>query len=64
MTTSAELVDAVCATVRDQPGDLAELIDTAVRSLAPLATADERTRLGHAAFAQMAGLGALDHLVG
>ena len=63
MTAATELVDAVCASVRDQSGDLTELIDSAVRRIAPLATIAERTSLRDAAFAQMAGLGALDALV-
>jgi len=63
MTVAPDLVDAVCASVRDQPGDLAALIDRAVRRLAPLATSAERSVLRTEAFAQMAGLGALDALV-
>ena len=63
MTATPDLVDVVCTSVRDQPGDLAELIDRAVRRLAPLATSQERSELRSAAFAQMAGLGALDTLV-
>ena len=63
MTTSPDLVAAVCASVRDQPGALAELVDRAVRRIAPLATSRERSALYAAALAQMAGLGALDVLV-
>lgn len=63
MTVATDLVDAVCASVRDQPGDLEALIDRAVRRLAPLATTAERSVLRASAFAQMAGLGALDALV-
>ncbi len=63
MTTSPDLVAAVCASVRDQPGTLADLIDRAVRRIAPLATGEERSVLHAAALAQMAGLGALDALV-
>ena len=63
MTATPDLVDVVCTSVRDQPGDLAELIDRAVRRLAPLATSHERSELRSAAFAQMAGLGTLDTLV-
>jgi pilus assembly protein CpaF len=63
MTAAPDLVDVVCTSVRDQPGDLAELIDRAVRRLAPLATSGERSALRSAAFAQMAGLGVLDTLV-
>ena len=63
MTAAPDVVDDVCASVRDHPGDLAELIDRAVRRLAPLATGAERSDLRAAAFAQMAGLGTLDLLV-
>ncbi len=63
MTATPDLVDVVCTSVRDQPGDLATLIDHAVRRHAPLATTGERSELRAAAFAQMAGLGALDALV-
>ena len=59
----ADLVESVCASVRDQPGDVDVLVNEAVRRIAPLATADERVELKQAARAQMAGLGALDSLV-
>lgn len=67
MTTRAvvqpELVASVCSSVRDLDGDVDELIDTAVRRLAPLATAPERQALIAAARAQMSGLGQLDAMV-
>ena len=63
MTTSTQVLDVVCAAVRDSDGDLSELIDDAVRELAPLATAAERTTLRDAATARMAGLGELDTFV-
>ena len=63
MTAASDLVDVVCSSVHDQPGDLADLIDRAVRRHAPLATSAERSVLRAAAFAQMAGLGTLDTLV-
>lgn len=63
MTPSSQVLDGVCAAVRDSDGDLSELIDVAVRELAPLATAAERTTLRDAATARMAGLGELDTLV-
>jgi pilus assembly protein CpaF len=63
MTGEQNLVDEVCTSVRDQPGDLAQLIDLAVRHLAPLATSEEQSTLRAAARAQMAGLGTLDLLV-
>ncbi len=56
-------VERICATVRDEPGDLDELIDAAARRIAPLATAVERQTLRAAATAQMSGLGELDLLV-
>lgn len=58
-----ELVNAVCSSVRDLDGNLDDLIDTAVRQIAPLATAVERQALAAAAFAQMSGLGQLEALV-
>jgi len=63
MTAAPDLVDAVCTSVREQHGDVTELIDDAVRRLAPLATSAERAALRTAAFAHMAGLGSLDTLV-
>ncbi|MEP1123327.1 MAG: ATPase, T2SS/T4P/T4SS family [Ilumatobacter sp.] len=54
------LLDEVCDAVRDSAGDLGELVEGAVRRIAPLATATERTTLRDAAIAQMAGLGELD----
>jgi pilus assembly protein CpaF len=63
MTDPTDLVDAVCHAVHDRTGDLAELIDGAVRRIAPLATGDERRVLRDAAYARMAGLGVLDALV-
>lgn len=62
-STMFEFVDAVCASVRDLDGVLVELIDTAVRQIAPLATAAERQAIASAALAQMSGLGQLEVLV-
>ncbi|MGA9278064.1 CpaF family protein [Ilumatobacter sp.] len=61
--SSVELVDTICRTIRDESGDLGELVDRAVRRVAPLATADERARLRSDAVARMAGLGDLEMLV-
>ena len=63
MSASRELVESICAAVRDERGELDVLIDEAVRRLAPLATTAEQCELRRAALAQMAGLGALDALV-
>ena len=63
MTWSDHVLDAVCAAVRETDGDLGELIDDAVRDLAPLATAAERATLRDEATARMAGLGELDRFV-
>lgn len=62
-TANPELVNALCTSVRDLDGELCELIDAAVRQIAPLATAHERQALADAAFAQMSGLGQLEALV-
>jgi pilus assembly protein CpaF len=59
----SDAVDAICASVHDQTGDLADLLDTAVRRVTPLSTGDERQAIRDAAMAQMAGLGELDTLV-
>jgi pilus assembly protein CpaF len=59
----SDVVDAICDSVRDQTGELADLIDVAVRRLTPLSTRDERRAIHDAAVAQMAGLGELDVLV-
>ncbi len=61
--TAQRVIDQVCAAVRDADGDLDQLVDRAVRDLAPLATADERTSLRQNALARMAGLGELDTYV-
>jgi len=58
------LVDAVCRSIRDETGDLDDLVDRAVRELAPLTTAEQRQQLRIDATAQMRGLGELDRLVG
>ena len=63
MTVDTRLVDSVCASVRDERGDLDDLVDAAGRRIAPLATAEERLELRRVAHAQMAGLGALDGYV-
>ncbi|WP_051062874.1 CpaF family protein [Ilumatobacter nonamiensis] len=57
------LVDAVCRSIRDETGDLDDLVDRAVRRLAPLTTTDQRRQLRIDATAQMRGLGELDRLV-
>ena len=62
MTTDT-VVDTICRSIRDETGDLAELVDSAVRRIAPLATAAERLRLQRDAMARMAGLGQLEDLV-
>lgn len=58
-----QLLEDVCASVRDVEGDLAVLVERAVRRFAPLATAADRLALRDAALAQMSGLGELDALV-
>jgi pilus assembly protein CpaF len=60
---ACRLLDDVCSAARDTDGDLDELVDGAVRKLAPLATAAERTALHNAAMARMAGLGELEALI-
>ena len=60
---SRRLLDDVCASVRDADGELAKLVDDAVRRLAPLATVTERSTLRDAAIAQMSGLGELEAFV-
>lgn len=57
------LLDAVCSSVRDATGDLADLVDQSVRRLAPLSTAAERRSLHGDAMARMTGLGQLDALI-
>jgi pilus assembly protein CpaF len=61
--TRASAVDTICASVRDEDGDLAELIHGAVRRIAPLATSLERRSLFDDAYARLAGLGELDALL-
>jgi len=61
--SSRTLVASVCGAIRDETGDLDELVDRAVRQLAPLATAEERERLRADVMSEMAGLGSLDVLV-
>lgn len=56
-------VDAICAEVGDEPGDLDVLVAAAVRRVAPLATPDERDVLVRRATARLAGLAELDALV-
>jgi pilus assembly protein CpaF len=56
-------VDAVCAAVVDEPGDLEALVAAAVRRVAPLATPTERVVLARRATARLAGLAELDALV-
>jgi len=62
-TTNDPIVEEVCAAVRERSGDLAELIDEAVRRIAPLVTAAERNQIRARANARMAGLDLLDALV-
>ncbi|MFT6763654.1 MAG: pilus assembly protein CpaF [Candidatus Aldehydirespiratoraceae bacterium] len=59
----SDAVDTICASVHDQTGNLDDLLDAAVRRVAPLSTRDERRAIHNAAMAQMAGLGELDALV-
>jgi pilus assembly protein CpaF len=57
------IVAAICESVCNASGEIAVLIDEAVRQIAPLATAAQRQTLRDAALAQMSGLGELDQLV-
>ncbi len=62
-STTVRVIDQVCTAVRDADGELDHLIERAVRDLAPLATAAERSLLRREALARMAGLGELDAFV-
>ncbi|MFK8023804.1 MAG: CpaF family protein, partial [Ilumatobacter sp.] len=57
------IIDAVCAAVRDRTGDLGDLLDAAVRDLAPLATRVQRAAVRQSAHARLAGLGELEPLL-
>jgi pilus assembly protein CpaF len=57
------IVHDVCVAVADEHGDVEELIDAALRRLAPLATSHERQRLRAVAVARLTGLSELDALV-
>ena len=61
--STEQIVDAVCDAVRAKPGELDELVTSAIRQLAPLSTAHERITIHNAAMAQIAGLGQLDALI-
>ncbi len=63
MSRDTALVDTICDSIRDQPGDLSSLIDAAVRRHAPLETTEQRSALRAASLARMTGLGELDVLV-
>ncbi|WP_420451557.1 ATPase, T2SS/T4P/T4SS family [Ilumatobacter sp.] len=63
MTDRDVVLERVCSVVRDQRGDVDDLVDAAVRRIAPLATGDERRSIRSAAVARMTGLGELDELM-
>lgn len=56
-------VDRICAIVSEASGDVGELVDDAVRRIAPLALPDEQRRITSDALARLTGLGELDALV-
>jgi pilus assembly protein CpaF len=57
-------VALICRRLDDVDGDVAEAARIAARHVAPLATADEQTRLAKAAVARLTGLAELDEWVG
>lgn len=59
-----DLVDALCARVADVPGEVHQIVEQHVGAVAPLAHGPARERLIAAAVARLAGLDALEVLLG